>query len=82
MGLLTHLFLKLVHDTKGKELNFHDPSLESGSVSGAGIQEGLDGRLPLRRSQSQWEIQFHSFCHSLSCGLGTQVLRFSMIKKK
>ena len=56
MGLLTHKFSKLVHDTKGKELNFNDPSLESGSVSGAGILKGLDGCLPSRRSQSRWDI--------------------------
>lgn len=76
------MFLKLVHDTKGKELNFHDCCLEPGSVSGAGVQRGQDGPLPLRSSQSRWEMQFHSSCHSLSYGLGIQVLRFSRILRK
>lgn len=39
MGLLTHMSLKLVHDTEGKKLNFHDLCMKLGSVTGAGVQK-------------------------------------------
>lgn len=77
MWLLTHMSLKCVHDTGGKELNFHDASLEPGSVSGAGVQRRQDGLLPLMSSQSRWEMQSHS-----SRGLGAQVLRVSWSLRK
>lgn len=81
MGLLTHIFSKLVHDTKGKELNFHDPSLESGSVSGAGIQRGWMAACPWGAHSLDGEIQFHSFCTHCPVGWGPRFSDSPWLKK-
>lgn len=80
-GLFIHMFLKTVHDTEGKKLNCHDPCLKPGLVSGAGIQKAECFSV-LKKLTPLWEMQFLISCHSLSCGLGAQVFRFSTILRK
>lgn len=75
------MFLKLVHDIEGKELNCHDPCLSQARCQVLGYRR-QNAPLSLRSSQPRWEMQFHISCHSLSCGLGAQVFRFSRILRK